>query len=213
MGNITYQDSVSIAEIAVYLPALIIACCLAICHGFSRNSGWIFLIVFCLARIIGPFGLILGIVRDINANDAIKNGAPYHPGTLSKAGTALIAVSYVLLVTFCAFTYSSVERAELGEKRLFLANEFNLLTGNVTVLVCAALLPELISVVIFETMGLTLQKTVKEEHIEAAQPTCRQSSDSDSPMETKKQSGGDSGDNVFLNIAKKTIIGRIVMSL
>jgi hypothetical protein len=51
--TIDYRDGVSIGLIAVYLPALAIATYLAVHHGFNRSAGWMFLIIFCLARIIG----------------------------------------------------------------------------------------------------------------------------------------------------------------
>jgi MFS family permease len=54
MTHLTYRNGVSIAEIVVYVPALCIAAFLAIRHGLGQNSGWLFLILFCLARIIGP---------------------------------------------------------------------------------------------------------------------------------------------------------------
>jgi len=53
MTNITYRDGVAIGELVFYFPALVIAVILAIRHGFGRSSGWLFLIVFSLVRIIG----------------------------------------------------------------------------------------------------------------------------------------------------------------
>lgn len=52
--TLTYHNGISIAEIIIYLPALALAIFLALHHGLGRNSGWLFLITFCLARIIGP---------------------------------------------------------------------------------------------------------------------------------------------------------------
>jgi hypothetical protein len=68
-------------------------------------------------------------------------------------------------------------------------------------------------VIILEAVGLTLQKVVKEEHVEGS----RQIPSSDSTEyasgyrapQQQKQTGG----NKVLNLAKKTIIGRIVMAL
>jgi hypothetical protein len=54
MTNLTYRNGVSIAETVVYAPSLCVAAFLAIRHGLGQNSGWLFLILFCLARIIGP---------------------------------------------------------------------------------------------------------------------------------------------------------------
>ena len=44
---------VSIAELVVYFPSLIIAVIICSRHGFSRSSGWIYTLVLCLIRIIG----------------------------------------------------------------------------------------------------------------------------------------------------------------
>ena len=51
--TIGYRGGVSIGELVVYSPALLIAIYLSIRHGFGRSAGWMFLIIFCLARIIG----------------------------------------------------------------------------------------------------------------------------------------------------------------
>lgn len=53
MTNIDYRDGIAIGELVVYFPALAIAVLLAVRHGFGRSSGWFFLIVFALVRIIG----------------------------------------------------------------------------------------------------------------------------------------------------------------
>lgn len=51
---LTESNQVSIAELVIYLPALFVAIFLCIRHGFGRSSGWLYLIIFSLARIIGP---------------------------------------------------------------------------------------------------------------------------------------------------------------
>jgi hypothetical protein len=53
--GLNYRNGVSIAEIVVYVPSLAIAIFLSVRHGFARSSGWMFLIVFCLARLIGMY--------------------------------------------------------------------------------------------------------------------------------------------------------------
>lgn len=50
---VTYRSSVSIAEIIVYVPCLVIAIVLATRHSFRHASGWIYLAMFALARLIG----------------------------------------------------------------------------------------------------------------------------------------------------------------
>ncbi|KAH9906470.1 hypothetical protein F4778DRAFT_726208 [Xylariomycetidae sp. FL2044] len=51
---LTEQNNISIAEIVIYTPALLIGIWLSVRHGFGRNAGWLYLIIFSLARIIGP---------------------------------------------------------------------------------------------------------------------------------------------------------------
>lgn len=48
-----YRQGVSIAVLIYYVPALIIAIFLSIRHGFRRASGWRFMIIFTLARVLG----------------------------------------------------------------------------------------------------------------------------------------------------------------
>ncbi len=252
--TITYRNGVSIAEVAVYIPALAIAIFLAVKHGFGRNSGWYFLIIVALARIIGAclqlatisqptniglytgsailnnigfsplelaclgflsrfldsinkrhatllrprmlrliqivilVGLILGIIGGIDASDNFQNTGTYQPGSKNEIGTSLLIVSYVAIIISTILISFSLSHAEQGEKRLFVAvvfalpfllvrlvysifstfthnRNFNLLTGNVTVLLCVALIPEFICVAMFEFMGLTLRKAVKVEHV------------------------------------------------
>ncbi|KAE8444871.1 hypothetical protein EG329_014119 [Mollisiaceae sp. DMI_Dod_QoI] len=293
--TLTYRNGVSIGELVVYVPGLFVAIYLAVKHGFRRNSGWLYLILFCLARIIGPcmqlatisspnneslytgsailnsigvsplelaalgllsrlldsihksyntflhprilqlvqiiiiVGLVLAIIGGVNAGNTFETTHQYHPGTLNKAGTSLLIVSYAAIVLFTALISIFVSHAEAGEKRLFLAvalalpflavrliysglstfstnPRYNILTGNTTLFLCLALIEELIIVITFETVGLTLQKQIKEQHVEAAREL--DSSNSSEPMQPKQKS---SAGNAVLNVAKKTIIGRIVM--
>ncbi|KAK7418735.1 hypothetical protein QQX98_003753 [Neonectria punicea] len=44
---------VSIAELVVYIPALVLAFIVCSRHGFNRTLGWVFTVVLCLVRIIG----------------------------------------------------------------------------------------------------------------------------------------------------------------
>jgi hypothetical protein len=189
-------------------------------------------------QIIVIVALILGIVGGVDAATNYENiinaggKALYHPTILNKVGASLFVVSYAILVGFVGITYPSIQHAEAGEKRIFLAlalslpfilvrlvysclstfankPDFNILDGNVTILLCVALIEEIICVIIYEATGLTLHKLRKEEHVEA---TTQLRNEDDAQAQPEKQNGGRSG-NAALNIAKRTIIGRIVMSL
>ena len=48
-----YRQGVSIAILIFYVPALAIAILLSIRHGLRKASGWRFMIVFALARVLG----------------------------------------------------------------------------------------------------------------------------------------------------------------
>ncbi|CAG8248043.1 unnamed protein product [Penicillium nalgiovense] len=50
---IDYRHGISILEIVVYSPTLFISVWMAFHHGFKKSSGWVFFILFCLARIVG----------------------------------------------------------------------------------------------------------------------------------------------------------------
>ena len=295
--TLTHRNGVSIAEIIVYIPALAVAAWLSIRHGFGRSSGWIYLNIFCLARIIGPcmqlatisspnnvglytgssilsniglsplelaalgllsrvlgsinkshstfigthflkliqvlvtVGLILGIVGGINASDAYQKTGTYQPGTLNKAGTALLIASYVALVFTTIITYLHISHAERGEKRLLVAiaislpfflvrlvysifatfthnKDFNLLDGNLTVLICVSLIEEFIIVLTYEIVGLTLQKATKEEFLGDSRST----QSAKGFQQQQQPQNRTVGDSRAMKIAKKTIIGKIVMA-
>ncbi|KAH8588185.1 hypothetical protein B0O99DRAFT_477940, partial [Bisporella sp. PMI_857] len=246
----TYRNGVSVAELIVYVPCLAVALLLMFRHGFAKSAGWYFLVIFTLARIIGPcmqlatisdptnvslytgytilqnvalsplqlaalgllsrllesinkskhtllntrmlkfielvvlVGLILGIVGGINAGSDYQTTGIYKVSSLSKTGTILFAASYIAIVAFTLIISFSISHAEAGEKRILVAiasslpfilvrliysimsafshnKHFSIMNGSVTVLLCVALVEELIVVLIYETMGLTLRKVVK----------------------------------------------------
>lgn len=49
---VDYRNSVSIFLLILYLPALAIAILLTVRHGFRKSSGWHFMIIFTLIRIL-----------------------------------------------------------------------------------------------------------------------------------------------------------------
>lgn len=49
---VDYRSGISILLLIFYLPALAIAILLTIRHGFTLSSGWRFMIIFTLARIL-----------------------------------------------------------------------------------------------------------------------------------------------------------------
>jgi hypothetical protein len=47
------QGGVSIFELLIYFPAIVVAAIVCSRHGFGRSSGWIFTLILCLVRIVG----------------------------------------------------------------------------------------------------------------------------------------------------------------
>jgi hypothetical protein len=188
-----------------------------------------------LVETVITVGLILGIVGGVHAESTFQKTGVYHQTSLNKAGTALFILCWVAIALFTALISFSVSHADHGEKRILFAvtlalpfllvrlifsilstfttnTHFNLLTGSVTILLCVALIEEFIIVAIFMAIGVTLNRLPKDnipaDHYAVA------STDSGRPMNAQQQQQqGNSGNfgNKVLNIAKKTIIGRIVM--
>ncbi|PSS12983.1 hypothetical protein M430DRAFT_36183 [Amorphotheca resinae ATCC 22711] len=306
--TLDYRNGVSIAEIIVYVPSLAIAVFLAVRHGFNRSAGWLFLVIFSLARIIGPCmqlatisqprnislyvgsailqnvglsplqlatvgllsrlldginnshrtpvnsrifklidmviltALILSIIGGVHASDHLSQTGVYQPGPLNKAGTALYIVSFTAILIATIFVSVSISHAENGEKRILLAvaislpflfvrliysilstftrnKDFNVLTGNVTALLCLALLEEFAIVVIYEAIGLTLPKlqknkiyqgTLQVDSADAVPYTAPYDSQYQRQQQPSKSAAVG---QTALKIAKKTIIGRIVMAI
>src|SRR5687768_9229174 len=51
--GLTQIDAISVAILIIYLPLLFIAILLAYRHGFGRNAGWLYLVLFSFVRILG----------------------------------------------------------------------------------------------------------------------------------------------------------------
>jgi hypothetical protein len=61
MGKVTYSDGIAIYKLIYYSPCLFASIYVAWTHGFSKNSGWIFLTIFCIIRLIGASAQIATI--------------------------------------------------------------------------------------------------------------------------------------------------------
>ena len=53
MASFGPAGGVSVFELCIYLPAVLVALFVCSRHGFSRSSGWVFTLILCLARIVG----------------------------------------------------------------------------------------------------------------------------------------------------------------
>ena len=50
---LTERGKLAIAELVFYIPALFLAIIVTIRHGFSKQSGWVYLVLLALIRIVG----------------------------------------------------------------------------------------------------------------------------------------------------------------
>jgi hypothetical protein len=92
MAPLTELNKISIAQVIVYTPALAVAVLLAIRHGFGRSSGWFYLIIFSLVRILG------GALQLATINDPSQTGLLVGANTLQSIGISpLILVMLGLL--------------------------------------------------------------------------------------------------------------------
>lgn len=51
--TITYRGAIAIVQLIAYVPCLVLGFLLALRHGFSKSSGWLFIISFTLLRTTG----------------------------------------------------------------------------------------------------------------------------------------------------------------
>ncbi|KAI8957121.1 hypothetical protein F5Y11DRAFT_340783 [Daldinia sp. FL1419] len=89
---LTERDNISIAQIVIYAPSLFIAIWLSIRHGFGRSSGWLYLIIFSLARIIGA-AMQLATISD-PTNLSLRVGA----ATLQNIGLSPLVMVLLALI-------------------------------------------------------------------------------------------------------------------
>ena len=47
------RGGISVLELLVYIPLLVVSMLTCLRYGFKRSSGWIFTLILCLIRVIG----------------------------------------------------------------------------------------------------------------------------------------------------------------
>jgi amino acid transporter len=186
-------------------------------------------------ELILTVGVILGIIGGVNAGNDFQTTGKFTLGTLSEAGTSLLVVAFAFTVLGVILISFDTPHADRAENRIFLGlvaslpfllvrlvysclstfshkSKFSLLSGSTTILLCVALLEELAVVIIFESVGLTLNKTPKTPkslpvaHIyrESSEPIARRPYEAYEGQPKKKE-------HIALRIAKHIIIVRLVM--
>jgi hypothetical protein len=79
---ISTQEAIAIAEICVYAPIFLLTIIIVFHQGFKRQSGWIYLAIFCLIRIVGAAFKIESVEHPDN-NDDVKMAAIFQSVGLS----------------------------------------------------------------------------------------------------------------------------------
>lgn len=51
--TITYRHGISILQLIIYFPSLFLSIFLVVRHGLNKSSGFLFLTIFALTRIVG----------------------------------------------------------------------------------------------------------------------------------------------------------------
>ena len=105
--TLSYRQGVSIAILIFHIPALAIAIFLSIRHGLRRASGWRFMIVFTLARVLGSC-LELATIRQPD-NQSLYIG---YATLLNVALSPLMLVCFGLLsrvISVCPLGHSLAE--------------------------------------------------------------------------------------------------------
>ncbi|KAF2141550.1 uncharacterized protein K452DRAFT_287515, partial [Aplosporella prunicola CBS 121167] len=66
--TLSYRSGVSVALILLYVPALLIAIFLTVRHGLKRSSGWRFMVIFSLARLLAASFQLATIAHPTNVS-------------------------------------------------------------------------------------------------------------------------------------------------
>lgn len=123
--TVDYRNGVSILLLIFYLPALAIAILLGIRHGFFRSSGWRFMIIFSLARILSACFQL----ATINQPDNISLYVGYSVLIgIAVSPLELVAFGYVPSLQFPVHHHSLEELSGAGS--LFYHTEISLLPST-----------------------------------------------------------------------------------
>lgn len=68
MGHFTYADTIAIFQLVYYSPCLFGSIFVAGRHGAMKSSGWTFLTIFCIVRIVGAAARIATIDNPTSKN-------------------------------------------------------------------------------------------------------------------------------------------------
>ncbi|KAL9050052.1 MAG: hypothetical protein Q9162_006873 [Coniocarpon cinnabarinum] len=134
-----------------------------------------------ILQLLNTIGLILSIVGGDISGSNVGDGDPYTVAGETKAGVGLFIATFVGIIGVCLALMPSVNSAEAGERRILMAvaaslpfmlvriaysclsafgnlRRFSVYGGDENDLIGMALVMELVVVVVYEILGLTLKK-------------------------------------------------------
>ena len=97
--TVTYHHGISILEVGVFIPSFFLAPLLPPRHGFSNSSGFFWLLLFTLTRIVGAccdLATIQHYPKDLYIASAICSSIGLSPLILACSG--LLSRAYVNLI-------------------------------------------------------------------------------------------------------------------
>ncbi|KAI1180088.1 hypothetical protein F4777DRAFT_530919 [Nemania sp. FL0916] len=109
--ELTEHNRISIAQIIIFSPSLFISIFLCIRNGFGRNAGWLLLLIFSLARLIGA-SLQLATIND-PTNQSLYFGSL----TLQSIGLSNLIIVLLALINRVFLSIEKTERSALFNTR------------------------------------------------------------------------------------------------
>lgn len=126
MTKLDQRGDIAVAEIVVYIPILILSVILVIRNGFTRQAGWIYLVILSLIRIVGSCAAIASEYNTSSENLEIT------ALSLESAGVSpLLLATLGFLRTICQDTLDRDPLIAKGLKLLPLAGTIALILAIV----------------------------------------------------------------------------------
>lgn len=70
LNMLSERESIAIAELAVYIPSILLALAVIFKHGFSKGRPWVYLVAFCGLRIASAVLEVLSSDHPTSRSDA-----------------------------------------------------------------------------------------------------------------------------------------------
>ncbi|KEF58207.1 uncharacterized protein A1O9_06133 [Exophiala aquamarina CBS 119918] len=98
MGKFTYSDGVAVWKVVFYVPTLLASLLVARRHGFTKSSGWIYLTIFCIVRIVGS------VAEFVLISDPTSSGASTTALVCAVLGLSPLLLASLGLLARCYYS-------------------------------------------------------------------------------------------------------------